>query len=85
MIDIDSEIWVGEATLYRYFGKKQNLVIKVAERLSSNLLEKYFSFSNDKNGYENIKEFYEAYLKIFIDNKSYYAFVYSLDAYLHND
>lgn len=85
MSDIASEIGVGEATLYRYFGKKQNLVIKVAERLSSNLLEKYFSFSNDKNGYENIKEFYEAYLKIFIDNKSYYAFVYSLDAYLHNE
>ena len=41
MSDIASEIGVGEATLYRYFGKKQNLVIKVAEKLSSNLLEKY--------------------------------------------
>ena len=46
MSDIASEIGVGEATLYRYFGKKQNLVIKVAERLSSNLLEKYFYFSS---------------------------------------
>lgn len=85
MSDIASYIGIGEATLYRYFGKKQNLVIKVAERLSKDLLEKYFTFNEDFSGYENIKEFYEAYLKIFKEDKSYYSFVYSLDAYIHNE
>ena len=85
MSDIASYIGIGEATLYRYFGKKQNLVIKVAESLSKNILDKYFIFDETKNGFENIKEFYLAYLKVFKEDKEYYSFVYSLDAYIHNE
>lgn len=85
MSDIASYIGIGEATLYRYFGKKQNLVIKVAESLSKNILDKYFIFDETKNGFENIKEFYLAYLKVYKEDKEYYSFVYSLDAYIHNE
>ncbi len=85
MSDIASYIGIGEATLYRYFGKKQNLVIKVAEALSKNILEKYFTFDESKTGFENIKEFYLAYLKVFKEDRDYYSFVYSLDAYIHNE
>ncbi len=85
MSDISSYIGIGEATLYRYFGKKQNLVMKVAENLSKNILDKYFIFDENKSGYENIKDFYKAYLKIYQSDKEYYSFVYSLDAYIHNE
>lgn len=85
MSDIAKEIDIGEATLYRYFGKKQNLVIKVAEYLAKNVYETYFKTIKSQTGYLEIKDFFETYLKIYKENKNYYLFIYSLDAYLHSE
>lgn len=85
MVDIAREIGLGEATLYRYFGKKSNIVIRAAEKLSVDVYLNYYRFDETKSGYERIKDFYEAYLKVFEDNKNYYSFINSFDNFIASE
>ena len=40
--DIALDAHVGEATIYRYFETKENLVMAVSTKMSQDILEKYF-------------------------------------------
>lgn len=82
MSDIAKEIGIGEATLYRYFGKKSNIVLRAAEKLSLKVINEYFKVDLNKNGFERIKDFYQSYLNIFIDNRNYYSFIYHFDSFI---
>ncbi len=84
--DIAFKTNVGEATIYRYFKKKDNLVIQAAISIQNEILPKYFAFDNKKTGIELIKDYYEVFLKIFNEHQNYYTFLKELDVYiLRND
>lgn len=83
--DIAKDLGIGEATLYRYFGKKSNIVLKCAEKLSTNVFTNFFKVDTSKSGYERIKDFYYSYLEIFQKEKNYYSFIYYFDSYILNE
>ncbi len=84
--DIAYKTNVGEATIYRYFKKKDNLVIQAAISIQNEILPRYFVFDNSEKGIELIKDFYEIFLKIFNEHPNYYTFLKELDVYiLRND
>ncbi len=84
--DIALKTNVGEATIYRYFKKKDNLVIQAAIQIQNEILPKYFNFDKTKSGIELVKDFYDVFLKIFNDHQNYYTFLKELDVYiLHNE
>ncbi len=86
LYDIAAKADVGEATIYRHFGNKQNVVIATAIELSNRISVNYLSDEENKTGFEAIKDFYEIYLKIFRDYNYYYAYLNELDSYLlHED
>lgn len=82
MSDIAKDIGIGEASLYRYFKKKSNIVVKAAEKLSIKVIEKYFSLDESLSGIDMIRSFYLSFLKVFKENKDYYSFIYYFDAYI---
>lgn len=82
MSDIAKEVGVGDATMYRYFGTKQNIVMAVAVKLAKEVYEEYFANSSKKTGYERIKDFFYRYLEIFVKHNSYFSFIREFDAFI---
>ena len=80
--DIALAIGVGEATIYRYFSKKHNVVLAVAMKLEDEVYRKYFNFEKEKTGYDKINSFYNSYLKIFKEHKNFYKFISEFDSYI---
>ena len=80
--DFATEIGVGEATIYRYFSKKHNIVLAVAMRLEDEVYKQYFNFKNGVNGYEKINSFYQSYLTVFDEHKDFYRFISEFDSYI---
>lgn len=80
--DFSTEIGVGEATIYRYFSKKHNIVLAVAMKLEGEVYKQYFNFENEINGYEKISAFYHSYLRIFDEHKDFYKFISEFDSYI---
>ena len=82
--DIALEAKVGEMTIYRYFGRKQNIVLAVAIKLQQQIA-KYFDTSIGQSGYEKLTIFYQSYLKIFLDSPNLYSFIYEFDSYMQDN
>ena len=80
--DIAIRADVGEATVYRYFKTKQNLVLNSAMILAQNLYNNYFEHFKGDTGYEKIASFYNLYLEIFKNNNSYFKFLNEFDAFI---
>lgn len=80
--DIAINIEVGEATIYRYFENKENIILLCAERLEKKVFDEYFDLSKYKTGYEKIVEFYNNYLYIFKSHPNYYRFINEFDAFM---
>ena len=57
MSDIAKEVEIGDATLYRYFKKKQNIVISAVMKLSDSVLTKYIGNDEQLIGYDQLKRF----------------------------
>ena len=83
--DIAVSAQVGEATIYRYFGKKQTLVVQSAMKLQQTVNADYFKLDEGKNGFEKIKIFYMSYLSIFIEHPEFYKFINEFDAFMGGD
>lgn len=83
--DIAKHVGVGEATLYRYFQKKQNIVIQASAKLAETVFNEYFEEKSNLSGFEQISVFYNTYLKIFKNNPSYFRFIDELDTYLYTE
>lgn len=81
MKDIAEEVGIGEATLYRYFDKKQNLVMLAAIKVSNDVLNKYFTFE-EEDGDLIIKKFYQNFLFILNDDPLFFKFINEFDAYI---
>lgn len=80
--DVALKAEIGEATIYRYFQKKSNLVIEVALDIQKKILSQYFNFADDMTGFELLKSYYAAFLSIFVTNQSYFNFLKELDVYI---
>ena len=76
---------VGEATIYRYFGKKQTLVVNSAMKLHQAVNANYFKVDEGKNGFEKIEIFYMSYLSIFNEHPEFYKFINEFDAFMGGD
>lgn len=83
--DIALAAQVGEATIYRYFGKKQALVVQSAMKLQQAVNADYFRVSEGKNGFEKIKIFYRSYLGIFTAHPEFFKFINDFDAFMAGD
>ncbi len=83
--DIAVEAGVGEATIYRYFSKKQNIVVAVALKLEEEILKKFFKLSKADTGYEKLSLFYNRFLEIFEKRKDYLKFISEFDSYFSNE
>lgn len=80
--DIAVRAGVGEATIYRYFSTKQNLVCAAATGLEKQIYDAYFDFSNAANGLEKLAMFYRNYLKIFTTHREFFKFINEFDAFM---
>ena len=82
--DISAISDLGEATIYRYFLNKENLVIAVSLSIQQDILSVPFTNEN-KNGLEQIRDFFEVFKNIFIEHKNYFKFIAEFDTiYLNN-
>ena len=80
--DIAVSAQVGEATIYRYFGSKQNIVVQAAMKIQGIVSTDFFKLEQGKNGFEKIKVFYESYYEIFLKHPVFYKFLNEFDAYV---
>ncbi|MCR5636320.1 MAG: TetR/AcrR family transcriptional regulator [Clostridiales bacterium] len=73
---------VGEATIYRYFSTKHELVVACALKLQSET-EMMFSKYNSGNlkGFKGIEKFYRTFLEAFKKRPQLYHFLSEFDAY----
>lgn len=80
--DLAISAQVGEATIYRYFGSKQKIVIQSALTIQKIVSSDFFKLENGKNGYEMIKIFYQSYFDIFNKHPKYYKFLQEFDSFV---
>ena len=80
--DIAISAQVGEATIYRYFGKKQDLVVQSAMKLQQAVNADFFKLEKGKTGLEKIQIFYQSYLAIFNAHPEFYKFINEFDAFM---
>ena len=83
--DIAITAQVGEATIYRYFGKKQDLVVQSAMKLQQAVNADFFKVEKGKTGFEKIQIFYQSYLDIFNAHPEFYKFINEFDAFMAGD
>ena len=81
--DISSVSGIGEATIYRYFKNKENLVIAVSLSIQQDILK--VQFLDNSSGLEQIQNFFNLFKAIFLENKNYFKFIAEFDTvYLNN-
>ena len=80
--DIAEHIGVGEATIYRHYKNKYNIVLSVASYLQTKVTERYFNIDKNLSGYEQLEKFYYSYLDIFKEEPMYYKFINEFDAFI---
>jgi AcrR family transcriptional regulator len=80
--DIAKEIEIGEATIYRYFGNRLNLVIQVGISLWSDIYEKLSSREEKGTGYESIAHFFNYFIEVYETQKKAFAFLDQFDSFM---
>ena len=80
--DIADKAEIGEATVYRYFGTKSNIVLACELALGKQTYEEFFDLSKGKTGYDKLEIFYNSYLNVFKKSPSHFYFIKEFDAYM---
>ncbi|MBO4694605.1 MAG: TetR/AcrR family transcriptional regulator [Clostridia bacterium] len=83
--DITQKVGVGEATIYRYFSTKQNLVIYAAKTMADQIHTKYFDLSKATTGISKMEAFYNNFLKIYEEHPEYFRFISEFDSIIQAD
>ncbi len=78
--DIAVASGLGEATIYRYFSGKGELLVACALGLQEAVVKR-FTVEGESLGFEGIERFYMAYLDTFRETPSLYRFLSEFDAY----
>lgn len=78
--DVSTVAGVGEATIYRYFSTKQNLVLRAAGRMADDLHATYFNLEGATTGLGKLVAFYQNFLRIYREHPAYYRFIFEFDA-----
>ena len=82
--DVASFLGLGEATIYRYFSRKENLVTEIAIKLEEEIFNSYFKIDESLNGYDAVNKFYLSFLEVFINRKEFYRFIAEFDNFVLN-
>ena len=82
--DIAEKAGIGEATIYRYFAKKESIVLACVMTLQKKVNDKYFVLSKGKTGFDKLAIFYNSYLDIFKETPEYFYFIREFDAYMYS-
>ena len=77
--DLAAHLSIGEASLYRYFGRKQVLVAEVAILTWQEIVGKMESLPLKPTGFENLVDFYVFFLSTFRAHPEFYLFVEEFD------
>ncbi len=80
--DIATQSGLGEASVYRYFGTKQNIVMLSAERLSKQTYELFVLDEAPKTGYEKLEDFFMVFYQVMKTRPELYVYLSSFDAFL---
>ena len=80
--DIAITAQVGEATIYRYFGSKQNIVVQAAMKIQGIVSTDFFNLDKGKTGFEKLNLFYKSYYDIFVKYPKFYKFLDEFDAFV---
>ena len=83
--DIAEAAQVGEATIYRYFGNKQNIVLQSAMKIQGIVSGDYFKLEKGKTGFEKLTVFYQSYFDIFSKHPEFYKFLNEFDSYMSGE
>lgn len=79
--DIAAASGVGEATVYRYYSTRSNLIVAAALKLQAEVGARFLDFAEGSNAYEKLSRFYGAYLKLFRVRPELYRFLSEFDAF----
>ena len=79
--DVAKKSGVGEATVYRYFSGRTELLVACAVLLQKRVEEYFFTENGNLSGYEQMAAFYNTYYKLFSEHPEYYRFLEEFDAY----
>lgn len=74
---------IGEATIYRYFQNKENIILACITELMEMIARDYFKLSKGKTGYEKLSIFFNSFLDVFKDNPDFFFFLKEFDAYIY--
>lgn len=80
MAEIASHLSIGEASLYRYFGTKQALVIDSSILIWNEIYDMLSNRPLKETGYENIESFYGFFLEVFQKHPNFFYFLGEFDA-----
>lgn len=83
--DIAVAAGVGEATVYRYFGTKGDLIVACVEKLEKEVSGIFIDKKTPFSPLSAIERFYNAYLVIFNEKPQLYRFLNEFDAYVINE
>lgn len=87
MTDIAKESEIGVASLYRYFGTKNNIVIKAGALIWNNmrmLFDGIFEsdYYKNKTGIEQVGELLKVFYVLYTAHKDFLKFIYNFDNYV---
>lgn len=78
--DIAKRIEIGEATIYRYFGSRVNLVIQVGISLWKDIFNTLNSQTERINGYESVAGFFNFFIEGYESQKPAFIFLDQFDS-----
>ena len=83
--DIAVSSGVGEATVYRYFNNRSELIVTCAIKLQEQVEKEFSGITKAKNGYEKLERFYSVYVDLFKRKPALYRFLNEFDAFCINE
>ena len=79
--DVAAASGFGEATVYRYFGGRSGLIVACTMKLQEEVCRIFTDWKDLTTGYARIEQFYNSYLKMFLERPELYRFLSEFDAY----